>query len=203
MIKLNFLLTLRERLSELPEGDVEERLNFYSEMIEDRMEEGLSEEEAVAQVGSIDEIVAQIISDIPLRKVAKEKMRKKRNNAKLRVWEIVLLAVGSPIWLALLIVAAAIVISIIAVVFSVIAAFWSVFGAFVGAAAGGVAVGIFLMCISGNLPAGLFLISAGLVCAGLAIFAFFGCLAATKGTVWLTKKTVFGIKFCFVGKEKA
>ena len=46
MTKLSFLFSLREKLSALPTEEAEERLRSYSEMIEDRMEEGLSEEEA-------------------------------------------------------------------------------------------------------------------------------------------------------------
>ena len=56
----------------LPQGDVEERLTFYSEMIDDRMEEGISEEEAVCEIGSVDEIVSQIIADIPFTKLVRE-----------------------------------------------------------------------------------------------------------------------------------
>ena len=44
MTKINFILLLSEKLKNLPEKEVEERLSFYSEMIEDRMEEGFSEE---------------------------------------------------------------------------------------------------------------------------------------------------------------
>lgn len=198
MTKLKFLLELNDRLSGLPKSEVEERLSFYNEAIEDRMEEGLSEEEAVAAIGSVDEIAGQIIADIPLIKVAKEKIRPKR---KLRAWEIVLLAVGSPIWLSLLIVAFAVVISIYAVIWSVIVAFWSIFGAFVGVSVGGIAGGILFITL-GKIGAGLAMIGAGLVFAGLSIFAFFGCLAATRGAVWLTKKIILGIKLCFVGKEK-
>ena len=58
MTKIEFLLALSERLSGLPKEEKLERLNFYSEMIEDRIEEGLSEEEAVAAVGTIDELIA-------------------------------------------------------------------------------------------------------------------------------------------------
>lgn len=47
MNKQEFLVKLRKGLSGLPKEDIEERLTFYSEMIDDRMEEGLSEEEAV------------------------------------------------------------------------------------------------------------------------------------------------------------
>ena len=38
------------------------------------------------------------------------------------------------------------------------------------------------------------LISCGMVLAGLAIFAFFGALYATKGSVILTKKFICAIK---------
>ena len=47
MNKLEFIAELRDRLSGLPQGEVEERLSFYSEMIDDRMEDGVSEKEAV------------------------------------------------------------------------------------------------------------------------------------------------------------
>ena len=52
MTKREFLAQLRKGLSGLPQDDIEERLTFYGEMIEDRKEEGLSEEEAVSAVGS-------------------------------------------------------------------------------------------------------------------------------------------------------
>ena len=61
-------------------------------MLDDQMEEGLSEEEAVAAVGPVDEIVRQIIADTPLAKLAKERMRPRRQ---LKAWEIVLLVLGS------------------------------------------------------------------------------------------------------------
>ena len=63
MNKIDFLLLLHDKLSALPAEEVEEGLNFYSEMIEDRIDEGMTEEEAVASVGSVDEIAAQIAAD--------------------------------------------------------------------------------------------------------------------------------------------
>ena len=73
MTKMQFLMSLHDQLSGLPKEDVEQRLNFYSEIIEDSMEEGLSEADAVTALGSIEEIVAQIIEETPLVKIAKEK----------------------------------------------------------------------------------------------------------------------------------
>lgn len=94
MNKQEFLMRLREGLSGLPQNEIEERLTFYSEMIDDRIEEGLSEEQAIGEIGDIDEIISQIVADIPLAVLVKEKVKPSR---KLRVWEIVLLILGSPI----------------------------------------------------------------------------------------------------------
>ena len=63
MSKQDFLNTLRVRLSGLPKADIEERLIFYSEIIDDKIEEGLTEEEAVADVGDVMQIADQILSD--------------------------------------------------------------------------------------------------------------------------------------------
>ena len=45
MNKQEFFEQLRKGLSGLPKDDIEERLTFYKEMIEDRIEDGLSEED--------------------------------------------------------------------------------------------------------------------------------------------------------------
>ena len=45
MRKYEFLAELEKRLSSLSGEDKEERLTFYGEMVDDRMEDGLSEED--------------------------------------------------------------------------------------------------------------------------------------------------------------
>ena len=199
MNKQAFMANLRARLSGLPKQDVEERLSFYSEMIDDRMEDGLSEEDAVLQTGSVEAIAAQIIADIPLTKIAKDKIKPKR---RMKAWEILLLTLGSPIWLSLLIAAFAVILSLYVVLWSLIISIWAVFVSLVACALGGVAAGILFICYGHGLT-GIAAIGAGIVCSGLAIFLFFGCHAATKGGILLTKKIALGIKKCFAGKEKA
>ncbi len=199
MRKQEFLAQLRKGLSGLPQTDVEERLSFYSEMIDDRMEEGLSEEEAVAAVGSAQDIAAQIIADIPLSKIAKERIKAKRQ---LNAGEIVLLALGSPIWFSLGIAAFAIILSLYISLWSVIVSLWSVFGSLVGCSFGGMVTGIALIC-NGNALPGCVMIAAGFVCAGLSVFLFYGCKAATKGTLLLTRKIAVWIKHCFIRREEA
>lgn len=199
MSKREFLNALKMKLSGLPKQDVEERLNFYSEMIDDRTEEGRTEEEAVSEIGSVSEIAAQIIADIPLIKIAKERIKPKKQ---LKAWEIVLLALGSPVWLSLAVAAFAVMLSLYAVLWSVIVSLWAVFVSFVACAPFGVVSGIFFV-LSSNVFAGIAMIGAGIVCAGTAIFLFFGCKAATKGCILLTEKIALDIKKCFVKKENA
>ena len=198
MNKQDFIASLRTSLSGLPKQDVEDRLNFYSEMIDDRIEEGLTEQEAVSAIGSVETVSSQIVADIPLSKIAKEKIKPKRG---LRAWEILLLALGSPIWLSLLIAAFAVVFSLYVSVWSVIISLWAVFASLVAFVAGGIIAGIVFIVV-GNVLTGVCMIGATLVCGGLSIFGFFGCKAATKGLLWLTKKLALGIKKCFVKKEE-
>lgn len=199
MTKQEFLIRLQKGLSGLPQDDLEERLNFYCEMIDDRMEDGLSEDEAVGEIGDADEIISQIIADIPLTKIVKEKIKPKRAH---RAWEIVLLALGSPIWLSLLIAAFAVVFSVYAVLWALIIALWAAEIALCGCALACVAAGV-LFVLKGHFLTGAAAAGAGLVSAGIAIFFFFGCLAATKGILRFTKKTTVFIKHCFIGKEEA
>ena len=199
MNKQEFLAQLRKGLSGLPKDDIDERLMFYSEMIDDRMEDGIPEETAVREIGTIDELVSQIIADIPLGKLVKEKITPKK---KLKVWEIVLLVLGSPIWLSLGIAAFAVIFSIYVVLWSVIIVLWAVFASFVACGLAGIAAGVYFAA-GGNGLTGIAMIGAGIVCAGLSVFMFFGSKAATKGILNLTKKLAIWIKNCFIKKEEA
>lgn len=93
MTKQEFLSELERALGKLPHAEVEQALAFYDEAISDRMEDGLSEAEAVAGLGPVDEIAAQIAAETPPipRAIA-------RANTGSRSLNIVLLAVFSPIW---------------------------------------------------------------------------------------------------------
>ena len=197
MNKREFLQRLREGLSGLPQEDMERAIDFYEEMIDDRMEEGVAEEEAIATIGTVDEVVSQIISEIPLSKLVKERVKPKR---KMSAWEILLLVLGSPIWLSVLIAIFAVILSVYVAIWSVVVSLWAVEASFIGCAFGGIVAGIVFIATN-HFEAGLFMIGAGFVCASLSIFMFYGCKGATKGIALLTKKMALGIKSWFVKKE--
>ena len=79
MNKQEFLKNLRSSLSNLPQEEIEERIIFYSEMIDDRIEEGLSEEEAVSAVSTVDETLTQSTNEQPTPTSTPKTKRKLRS----------------------------------------------------------------------------------------------------------------------------
>lgn len=195
MSKQELLEALKKRLSGLPLEDVEERLNFYSEMIDDRIEEGETEEDAVAGIGAVDDIARQIIADIPLARIARERIKPKR---RLGALEIVLLVLGAPLWLSLLIAAFAVVLSLYAAVWSLTVSLWAAFASVTSCAVGGVAAGA-VFAATGHGVVGIATAGAGIFLAGLAIFLFFLCKWGTRGTARLGGRLALGVKKCFMG----
>ncbi|MBR4906148.1 MAG: DUF1700 domain-containing protein [Clostridia bacterium] len=198
MLKQEFLNALRDRLSGLPQADIEERLTFYGEMIDDRMEEGLSEEKAIEEIGPVDEVVSQILEETPLTKLVKEKIRPKR---KMRAWEIVLLVLGFPLWFPLSIVAFVLIFVFYIVLWVLVICLWAIEIALWACALACLVGAVGLFVTKQPIPA-VGAIGAGMLLAGLSIFLFFACKAATVGTAKLAKKIVHGIKRLFVGREK-
>lgn len=111
-------------------------------------------------------------------------------------WEIVLLVLGSPVWLSLAVAALAVALALYISLWAVIISLWAVFGSLMGCAFGGIVGGVIVLC-NGDILQGIALMGASLVCAGLSVFLFFGCQQATKGILWPTKALVQGIKARF------
>ena len=198
MNKNEFLNELRARLSGLPQEDIDERISFYSEMIDDRMEEdGITEADAVNSIGPVDTIVKQIMSEIPLSKIVSQKVKPKSG---LKTWQIVLIVLGAPLWLPLLIALAATVLSIYVSIWSVVVSFYVTDIALVITAVAGI-VGTIILFATGKVAAAFFIFGSALICTGLAILLFIGCYWLTVGVIALTKLIIFGIKRAFVGKE--
>ena len=153
MTKKAFLSELRAALSALPEQEQNERLRFYAEMIDDRMEDGMTEEEAVAAVGNTNEIAQRIHTEAAVQAPQQG----------VRVWLILLLVLGSPLWL-----------SLYAALWAVIISLWAVFVSFAAVSLSGyVAAPVF--GVHGNFPMAAASLGAGLFMTGCTIFLFFGC----------------------------
>ena len=198
MTKNEFIEKLRLGLSGLPKNEVEERLNFYGEMIDDRIEEGLSEEESVSTVCSSDETISQIVSEAKEQRAANKKAGTKR---KLKTWEIVLMCVGSPIWISLAAAVYAVIVAVYASLWAIVGSLWAVPVVLIACFPASI-LALVTQCISGNIMSGLAILGLGIFGAGVSIFATFGCQKATKGAVALSKIIFLWIRSWFVGKEE-
>ena len=198
MNKREFLLALRLRLSCLPKKDIGMATDYYSELISDRMEEGMSEEEAVAAIGNIDDIADEIITQTPLTKLVKTKIKRRRKRNPLTV---VLLTLGSPVWLSLMIAAFAVVLSVYICLWAVVI---SLYATDFSLGVSGIActAASFTALAEGNMPAFFMILGAGILCCGFAVLLFYVCNAAAKGTVIAGKGMMRGIKRCFFGRRK-
>lgn len=197
MDKQTFFRALRENLRGLPQEDAERSLEFYEEMVNDRMEEGASEEEAVTALGSVEEITAQVLSEIPLAKLVKAKVKP---NRALKVWEIVLLILGAPVWLPLIL---AVAVVLLAVYVTLWALLFSLYAMDFSMVVCGV---VFIVAAPFYIPAApsLFAVmGAGLILGGLGIFCFFGLNQLGKWALVFGKKSLLGIKSLFIRKEEA
>ena len=203
MKRSEFLNKLKAQLWALPEVDRQCSLDYYNEMIDDRMEDGLSEEEAVAAIGDLDEIVKQILNETP-RPPATIKKEQKQQKQGLETWMIVLLVLGSPLWIPLAVSAASVVFSVYASLWSVVISLYAVVFALAVAALGCI-LGSFFMI--GKIGAVMVAWGTALLCAGLAILFFMLSNLAAKGMVKLTA-LIWGAcknfaKNIFKGKEQA
>ncbi len=193
MTKTEFLQRLETLLRGMDPEDRAQWLAYYSEIIDDYMEEGHTETVAVGMVGSVEALASQIRADAGLPVNATENERSVR-----RKWLIGLCT--APLWLPValaaaivaLAVAAAVAVLVLALVLGVVTLALAVCGTAVslvialyasvaGLVAGGLgcALGGVVILFSHPLQ-GLFTFGAGLVLAGLALPTLLLCIALQR-----------------------
>ena len=181
MTKDEFLLSLRENLKGLPKDDIDERISFYEEMINDLIDDGKTEEEAIEEVGPVKKIVDEIASTTPFKTIVKEKLKNKR---KISPLEIILLILGFPLWFPL---------TIILLVLSLVAYILIWVGVIVTCS---VELGFIAFGISGILKFLIYMFNGsfslealgiGLFCLGASILMYFVCKEVIKLTIKFTR----------------
>ena len=190
MNKVEFLKELENRLLGLPKAEVEEYLGFYSEMIDDKIEDGYSEEDAIKEIGSIDDVVESILAETSFIKIAKQRLKPTRRFSAI---EVVLLALGSPLWISLLVAFFACVLAVYVSLVSVAVSVWAIFISLCAVSVAGVLVGL-IFAITKNIYTGTSLIGLTIVCFGLTILFFYVCKCVSKIFLLLPKKIVLSIK---------
>ncbi|MEG2116522.1 MAG: DUF1700 domain-containing protein [Clostridia bacterium] len=189
MTKKEFLSELAKSLKRFPQNEVDKSIDFYSELIDDKIEDGISEEEAVESLGSPTSVAGKIIDESPFRalytsaKLENDGGNSSATTTKSRqfpTWAIVLLSVTAIVWVPL---AFALTVTVWAVVFALIATVLAM-----------VVSGVVFLVASpiafaqlGSVG-GFMVIGLSMIAIGLGIFAIFGAIYLFKGVVSLSKK---------------
>ncbi len=201
MNKDEFLTELERKLADYPFDETKASIEYYGEMIDDRMEDGMQEGEAVASLGRIDEIADRIKVELPLTTLVKMKTKEKTKGRRIPVWVILLLVLGFPLWGSLCLAIIAMLLSFYAAIWAVDIAFWAVCISLLAMILPGM-VGFFACLFRGSVGSAFIYLGSGLACAGLGIFLFIGMRLVTKGICRGTGWCYHQIKKSLVRKEE-
>jgi uncharacterized membrane protein len=196
MNKQMFLDGLRAALAELPIAERDKTLAYYEEMINDRIEDGMSETEAVASLEPVEVLAARIINETPMMQKAVRKAKKSGISTPLL---IVLIIIGFPVWLPLLATLFGIIIAVFATMFALIITLVCLV---LGLLIGGLATLISAPFTGGLLGGSIILAAgAGLIAAGIAILLIYPVWYLIK-LIWAgLKKLCRKIRSWFTRKE--
>ena len=192
MKKEAFLRALEGLLEGMSAEERARALEFCAESIDDRVEDGMDEEAAVAALGDVETVARGLLADRPLGAVVRERVRRESNAGR-----VVLLICASPLLLTLFAVGLSVYAALWAAMISIYAAVASLLIAGAACALGGVA----LIFMQGAAP-GLCLCGAGLVSFALGLLLIAPMKAAGKGLWKLTKAFGRGCKRLIVGRRK-
>lgn len=205
MTKDEFLTKLKVALSEDCVSNTDNLIEYYNEMICDRMEDGMDEEAAVAAMGPVEEIVRNVSMEKTIGTLVKQKVDKSRQTAKQKgsggLW-ILLVILGFPIWFPLLITLFTLILVLYLVPWIILIA---IFSALLGIGAS--AVTALFASVAGtfmglSLGEAIMCGGAALILGSLTVLLFKPALILAKGILALGKAIIKGIKYIIVGGKK-
>lgn len=171
MTQNEFLSELKAHLSKIPKNEREKIVEYYAEIINDKIDEGKTEEQAVSELGSPEKVAQSVIEDYSDNET-------KHNNGKKSH------SVGAIIGFSILI---PFVILMIAVLGVVSLSFIIASGALIISGAG-FFISSFWIFVQ-NFSAGLYQLGAGFFTAAIGVFAMYGSIAFGKMYFRIVKAT--------------
>ncbi|MFB0921785.1 MAG: DUF1700 domain-containing protein [Oscillospiraceae bacterium] len=167
MTKIEYLKKLKRALKQVRHEERGKSLAYFGEVIDDRMEEGITEETAVSELESVEDAAERIIAEA----AAQGQLKPKRS-----ALEITLIVVGFPLWFPVLLTVSLVVLTVYALVWVIIGALFLVSAALAVSGIAGI-IGLFMYMGS---SAAFAIFGVGLVCSGHGIALFIQVLHMAK-----------------------
>jgi len=198
MIKHEFLRRLEQNLMQLPVEERKKQVSFYAEMIDDRMEDGMTEEAAVEALGDPAKAAQQILENMPLGTLVKTRVKP---SGGWTVTAVVLAVIGCPIWIPIALVVLIIAVTVFAVLWVCAAAVFAVVLTLLATSVL-VLISPFFTIGSAGLPIALLMVGSGLAGIGLTVFVCIGAIYLIKGIAKLSVLLGRLVKSAFIRKER-
>jgi uncharacterized membrane protein len=202
MNKSEFLSELKRKISDMPYNDVEKTIQYYGEIIDDRIEAGEKEEDVIASLGSIDDISKNLHVDQPMGTIIRQKIEQAKtkvsHDSTTQILLIIVAILTFPFWFP-------IITTVLSLFFTFYIVIWSLVIAVGAITIASLVSGIALLICS---PAafvmgasnGLLFVGAGILLLGLSIFMIYATYYSAKGAVKLGGAFLRGVKSLFVSK---
>lgn len=168
MNKEEFLNDLKSKLNSLPEEEKEKTINYYNEIIDDRIETGMSEEEATSQMESIQIIAERLLPKGDDKKTTSEKIFGFIDNFFAKhgyLFVLAILVFSFPLWSPVVLGILTFVATVFLLLFAMIA---------LGAVASIVALGIAISFITQSLLSALSALGVSMFLVGITILITIG-----------------------------
>lgn len=197
MTKKEYLDNLLVNLTENNVPNIDAMVEFYSELIDDRIEDGMTEEEAVAAMDDVDTVVGEAVVEKPITTLVKDKIKKNHDEAKKKghgaLWTT-LVILGFPVWFPVLFTFFTLIFTLFIVLWAVVVTLYAVnFSLAVTSIA--VFIGGFAFLFGQiTFTGGLCMWAAALIIGGLFLIFMTPIIALAKGMVKLIKFTLRKIK---------
>jgi len=169
MTKLEFLDALKARLASLPQSEIYRLTGYYAEMIDDRIESGMSEQEAVAALGPMDSIIESIMYDMSIPKLMRAKVNESQHKIGNKALWIILVIVTFPFWFPALMAFFGVVFGLFMAIWGVILALFAVVAA-LGVSGIGCVIGGIVLIFVRSVPVALCTIGTGFALIGVTLF---------------------------------
>lgn len=171
MTTKEFLRILTREIDVLPAMEAQRAITYYRELIEDRIEDGMSESEAVASMEDISVIAQQILSEHEdglknTKTITKECVEHSE------IWRKVLIICTSPLWISLLLTFILMVFSIYLLIWCMIFTIYAIAAVFgICSLAGMIA---FIFDITSHTPLAMVELGIALFSMGALLLIFYG-----------------------------
>ena len=180
MKKDEFMSKLDKALENITEQEKIEILAYYQEIIDDKIDSGLDEDDAVRSVGTVEEIISQVLVEETEKPQASKGYNKRL---------LIVLIAGAPLWIPLILATLSVIVSVYVSAWAIVVSLCATELSLIVASPLSI-ISSFVIMFTDNLATGFLTLGASIFALGIVLIAFVPIVKLVKYSMNLTKKSV-------------